>query len=126
MKFHHFGIACSDIEETLDYLRKTMDLAHVSDITYDPKQDASLCMIETSDGLNIELISGTPVKNMVKKGIQLYHSCYSVKNIDTAIEQQTSLGALLISAPKPAVLLNEERVAFLQTPLGLIELVEQP
>ncbi len=125
MKFHHIGIATEDIEKSIEKLKKYFDIKEISKIVYDKNQDANLCMLEMNDGIMIELISGGVVSNLVKKRQYLYHTCYSVKNIDEMIEKLTSDGAFLVREAKEAILFNNKRVAFLMWDLGLIELVEE-
>ena len=77
-------------------------------------------MIYTKD-VNIELVSGEMVKDLVKKKITYYHICYEVKNIQKSIDSFKN--SILISPPKEAILFNNKKVAFLYTPIGLIELL---
>lgn len=126
MTFHHIGIASKDIEETLRYIKSTYNnIKTISDIIYDPLQDANLCMVTLNDGVNIELVSGEQVSLYIKKRIQLYHTCWEVLNIKEAIDNHINNGAILISEPKKALLFNNRMVAFLLTDLGIIELLEK-
>ena len=79
-RFHHIGIACKDIESLIKWIRLTHKILSVTDIIYDPEQEASVCLIKTAGGLEIELISGLKVENIIKKGISYYHLCYEVDN----------------------------------------------
>jgi methylmalonyl-CoA/ethylmalonyl-CoA epimerase len=124
MKFHHLGIACQDIQETLQFVKNVHNVVNVSDIIYDPLQDASLCMLTIKDGVNIELITGGAVATLLKKRISLYHTCYEVDNITETINHLVQNGAIIISEPKNAVLFNNKKVAFVHTPTGIIELLE--
>ncbi len=124
MEFHHIGIATEDIEKTLENLKKYFDISNISDTVYDPKQDANLCMLTFKDGVKIELIEGKVVQNILKRRQYLYHTCYSVGNIEKTIEELIADGAFLVSEPKEAVLFNNKKVAFLAWDLGLIELLE--
>lgn len=126
MKFHHIGIATVDIEKTLNKIKKYFEVVEVSEIVYDPKQEANLCMITLNDGIKIELINGKVVQNILKKRQYLYHTCYSVENIEKTIKKLTEEDeAFLVSEPKQAVLFNNKKVAFLMWDLGLIELLEE-
>ena len=125
MKFHHIGIATDNIEKTLLKLRKYFKIAEVSKVVYDANQDANLCMITLDSGIKIELINGKVVENILKKRQYLYHTCYSVENIEKTIENLQLDGAFLVKEPKKAVLFNNKRVAFLLWDLGLIELLEE-
>ena len=124
MQFHHIGIATQNIEKSLLKLRKYFDVKDVSEIVYDPNQDAFLCMVTMNDDIKIELINGKVVENILKKRQYLYHTCYTVKNIDNAIKELEKDGAFLVSEPKEAILFNNKKVAFLLWELGLIELID--
>lgn len=125
MKFHHIGIATEDIEKLMSKLKKYFDIQEISDIIYDPKQDAKLCMLTVNDNLKIELISGEVVKNLVRKRQFLYHTCYTVKNLEDMISQLILDGAILVREAREAVLFNNRKVAFLSSDIGLIELLEE-
>lgn len=124
MKFHHVGVACKNIEEEIKSISQIHDVIEVSDIVYDAQQKASLCMIKTAEGVNIELISGEQVENLIKKRIAYYHLCFETDDITAEIVRLQELGALLVSDEKPAILFNNKKIAFLQASYGLIELVE--
>lgn len=124
LKFHHLGLACDNIPETLIFLRRNgMILRHES-VIFDPLQNAQLCWVETVSGPAIELISGPAVAGLVKKGVHLYHSCWETSNLDQHVADLQTQGALLISEAKPAILFAGCRVAFLATSIGLVELLE--
>lgn len=124
LEFHHIGIACKDIEQEIKKIKKIHDVKSISKIVYDENQKATLCMLSVENGLNIELISGEQTSTILKRGITYYHICYQVNDIKSKVDDLVSSGALLISYPKPAVLFNGKKVAFLQGSYGLIELVE--
>jgi len=124
MKIHHVGIAVKDIQKALVHLRKFHSITGVSDFVFDPKQDATLCLVNTSEGLDIELISGNKVKAIAAKGIGMYHTCYEVEDLDSKLGELQEAGAVLVSPPQPAVLFGLRRVAFLWLGYGLIELLE--
>ena len=125
MEFHHIGVACQDIQRYKEVLVKLFSISNESDIIQDSEQDAELCMVELNNGLKLELIQGKPVENLIKKGITYYHLCFSVDNIDEAIEHMSSRNSLIVKEPKPAILFSGKKVAFLHTPIGLIELLEK-
>ena len=124
MKFHHIGIATEDINKTLEKLKIFFDIKDISKVIYDKNQNANLCMVTLNDGIMLELISGEVVANIVKKRQYLYHTCYSVKNIEKAIKNLLDDGAFLVKESKEAILFNNKKVAFLMWDLGLIELLE--
>ena len=124
MKFHHVGVACSNIREEIETVKKIHTVVSISPILYDVKQNAELCIINTQDGIQIELISGDQVANIIKKRITYYHLCFETDDIHAEITRLQSLDVLLVSEPKSAVLFGNRLVAFLQASYGLIELVE--
>lgn len=124
IEFHHIGLACKDIKSFKEALRNLFQISHETEIVDDPEQNAKVCIVEILNGLKLELIQGKPVENLVKKSITYYHLCFRVDNIDETIEYLSQKGCLLIQKPKPATLFNGQRVAFLYTPIGLIELFE--
>ena len=122
MKFHHIGIATQNIDKTLDWICSQFNVITVSDKVYDNNQDACLQMIETID-VRIELVSGNVVEKFIEKNITYYHVCYEVENLEESI--QTFDKSIIISKPAEAVLFNNRRVAFLMTPIGIVELLEK-
>ena len=121
MRFHHIGIATKDIAKTINWVKQHFQVQKVSELLYDPKQDAHLQMIETVDA-NIELVSGNVVEKFINKGITYYHICYEVDDIEEAINSFKN--SLIISKPTEAILFDNRKVAFLMTPIGIVELLE--
>ena len=125
MRFHHIGIACKDIKQEIPKIAKIHKIINEPEIIHDSEQNADLCYIETEDSINIELISGPQVENILNKNISFYHVCYEVENIAAKIGELVGNGAMVVSAPKPAILFSNKTVAFLLVQYGLIELIEK-
>lgn len=125
LKIHHVGIVCKNIEKAIRDYCKLYNVLEISEIVYDDLQNARLCMLKTDTGLDVEFISGEQVANLLKAKRTYYHICYSVENLEVAIKHFEKNGSLMISEPKPAKLWGGERVTFLMTKTGLIELVEE-
>lgn len=125
MKFHHIGVACKDIQAELQNIRKLHNIIEETPVVFDENQQAELCMITVEDGLNIELVSGAPVENLLKKRISYYHICYEVDDINQSIESLIGNGGMLISPPKDAILFNNRKVAFLMLSYGIVELLNK-
>ena len=125
MKLHHIGIACQDIAEFKGRLSKLFPIVEDGPIVKDPLQDATLCIVEMEGGLRMELIEGSPVQQAIKKNITYYHLCFTVKDIDKTVQSMQEQGCIIVSHSKPAVLFNDRKVAFLYTPIGLVELLEE-
>ena len=124
MKFHHIGVACRDIVKEIENISQIHKVIEVSPIVFDEEQNAKLCMVKTSEGIVIELISGEQVANIIKKGITFYHLCFETDDINAEIIRLQNLGAFLVAEPKSAILFGNKQVAFLQVSYGLIELVQ--
>jgi methylmalonyl-CoA/ethylmalonyl-CoA epimerase len=126
MKLHHFGIACADISETLTLITGLFPVTGHSAIIHDPGQNADLCMVSVAGSPPLELISGPMVEHLVKKSVLLYHTCWEIDDMQAAIALFSKTECRLISEPREAVLFNKQRVAFMMTPIGLVELLEAP
>lgn len=124
MRFHHIGIACRDIQDGIESIRKIHEVVDIGSILFDKEQNAHICLIKTAEGVTLELISGEPVEKLVKKGITYYHVCYETTDIDREIIRLQDSGAILVSEPKPAILFGLNKAAFLYVSYGLIELIE--
>ena len=123
MKFHHVGVACKNINEELVNISAIHQVIEKSATVFDQAQNAELVLLTLADGTRIELISGKPVETFLKKNITYYHLCFEVDDIDTEIDRLVNAGAFLISEPKPAILFNNRKVAFLNVSYGMIELL---
>ncbi len=125
MKIHHVGIVCQDISEALKEFELFHPIIKKSEVIHDPLQNAFLCMVTSNTGLEYEFISGEQVQRLSKKGISYYHLCYEVANLEESINTAVENGAIMISEPKPAILFQNKRVAFLHFSYGLVELLEE-
>ena len=125
MKIHHLGIATDNSEKVSEFVNKTHSIISQKGPLWDPNLNANLIIFEVKEGISIEVVSGPIVQSLVKKKINLYHFCYEVNDIKSSIKQFKNNGSTLIQKPKPALLFNSRLVAFLMTPLGIIELLEK-
>ena len=125
LKFHHNGYACESIEAVIEYVQEIYDVTDIGEIVFDEYQDARVCLIKTKNNIDIELVAGNQVKSLLNKGISLYHVCYEVTDFWLMMEKFIAKGAVVVSEAKPAPLFNHRLVAFLNTHLGLVELLEE-
>jgi len=123
MRLHHIGVACKNIDEGIENVSKIHQVIKQSPVFFDEQQNAELVLLTLADETNIELIAGKPVENLLKKNITWYHICFEVDDINAEIARLVSEGAFLISPPKPAILFNNRKVAFLNVSYGMIELL---
>lgn len=126
MLFHHNGIACEDIPSTLAEVRRMLPVRAVSEVVFDPLQKAELCMIELEGLPRIELVSGEMVQGLLAKGVSQYHVCYETEGLEQTVARFYDAGAFVVSPPRPAVLFGGRQVAFVQTAIGLVELLQAP
>ena len=125
MHVHHIGVITKNIENSIKKIKKQHEIHDISNIIFDPNQNARLCMLYTNEGLDIELIEGEDFNNMFIKGTTYYHICYSTNNINEEILKLTSAGAIIVKKPLNANLFDMKKVAFLYSETGLIELLEK-
>ena len=63
------------------------------------------------------------VSSLIKKGITLYHYCYEVDDLNAKIIEYKKNGGFIIVKPTPALLFENRLVSFINTPIGIIELL---
>ena len=117
-KLEHIGIAVKSIEKIDPKIQSIAD----------NHQKVKVAFINV-DGAEIELVEplgeDSPVAKILEKGQSLYHLCFSVKNIDEAIEESKKNGFHCIAKPEEAAAFNKRRIAWLfNKNFGLFELVE--
>jgi methylmalonyl-CoA/ethylmalonyl-CoA epimerase len=125
LELHHIGIACKNIESTADFVKRAFVVETDSGEVYDPLQEATLRLFNEGRPGAIELVSGLMVANLAKQNITYFHVCYATPNLAKTLIDAQAAGAMIVSEPKPAVLFGGRLVAFIYTPLGLVELLEE-
>ena len=126
MKLHHVGVAVATIDEGAREFRRFHGPQISCEVgpLHDPLQNADLHLFELLDGSRVELVAGRPVLATLAKGLNLHHVCYEVESVQGAVEEWHRRGAVVVSPPKPAVLFAGRLVAFVLTPLGLVEFLD--
>ena len=118
MRLHHIGIASNNIQEAIERHKALFGLRQVTSVVEDPVHKVSAVLLSDARGVFIELIApltdDSPVSNILKKGISLYHVCYLVENLDETLKK-IRRKAVVISKPAPAKLYGGRRVAFVYT-----------
>jgi len=127
--FHHFGIACRDIEKTAEAYR--IIGYSKGDTVFDPLQDVNICFLTHDSMPMVELLApvdeNSPVVRILEKnGVTPYHTCYSVDNLDESVKALKRQRYVVVSKPKAACAMAGRKVAFLyNADMGLIELTEK-
>jgi natural product biosynthesis luciferase-like monooxygenase protein/amino acid adenylation domain-containing protein/FkbH-like protein len=126
LSFHHVGIACDDIETSAKLVKSLFDVSKMSGLVWDSNQKANLCILETNHGVQVELVQGPQVDSLRQRNKAFYHVCYATPDIHLALSYFKSIGATIMSEPTSAILFDNQLVAFVETHIGVIELLELP
>ncbi|TET28397.1 MAG: methylmalonyl-CoA epimerase, partial [Candidatus Bathyarchaeum sp.] len=104
----------------------------VTEVVDDLVQKVSVVLLSgpEADSVPIELIApladDSPVSKILKGNMRLYHLCFLVEDIEEALKNFRSHGAIIISGPVPAELFEGKRIAFVYTPdKYVVELLEK-
>lgn len=132
MELHHIGIASKDIERSIRHHQALFDLHPITEVVDDPAHKVSVVLLSDSKktGVPIELVSPlseeSPISNLLKRGIHLYHVCYAVDDIESMLRKARNGKSIVISGPSPAKLYGGRRIAFIYTPDGyIVEFLEK-
>ena len=126
MELHHIGIASKDMEGSIRRHEVLFNLRPVTEVVDDPVHKVSVVLLSDPmrRGVPIELVSPlnerSPVTNFLKRAIHLYHICFTVDDVESAIKKARAEGAIVISGPSPAKLYGGREIAFIYTPDGYI------
>jgi len=129
-KFHHIGVAVKDITATAAIY--VAGGYKQSETTFDPVQNVNICWLTKEAMPVVELLEPvdetSPVnKTLEKNGVTPYHTCYTVDDIEQAVQELRKMKYVVVSRPVEAVAIHNCKVAFLfNKNVGLIELVEAP
>ena len=132
MKLHHVGIVVEDIEKGIQRYKAMFGFVPVTDVVDDPVQNVSVVLLSGPEAgsVPVELIAplteDSPVSKILQGNMRLYHLCSLVEDIEEALKNMRSNGALIISGPVPADLFEGKRIAFVYTPdKYVVELLEK-
>jgi|TARA_B100001964_G_scaffold192152_1_gene214753 hypothetical protein len=117
-KFHHIGVVVKSIK----------DVSPASEIIVDSVQKVHVSLVQLH-GIKLEFIepSGddSPVIKSLKEGTKLVHICYTVDDIEKAINECRNHGFLCISLPVPSAAFKKNIVWVYSEEYGLFELLEE-
>jgi len=129
--FHHIGVAVRNLSDATATCEALFGYKLTSGPFDDPIQNVSVCFLSRGTGDTVmELVAplgpGSPIDLTLKKGGGTYHVCYSVPDINAAINDLIVKGSMLMSAPVPAVAFDMRKIAWIMTEIGLlVELLEE-
>ncbi len=117
-RFHHVGMAVSDIEKAQPG----------AEIIINRTQGVAMAFVDWY-GLRLEVLEpldeDSPIFRGLREGQKLLHLCFEVPKIETALEHAKSFGFHRISRPAPTPEFDDRRIVWVfSKAFGLIELVE--
>jgi methylmalonyl-CoA/ethylmalonyl-CoA epimerase len=130
MKIDHLGIAVSSLEGALTFYRDALGLT-VSGFETVEDQGVTVAMLPVGES-RVELLEptgpDTPVGRFLeRRGPGLHHVCYSVPDIEAALERLRARGARLVDE-RPRIGAGGHLVAFVHPSASggvLVELVQE-
>ncbi len=126
LKFHHIGVACTDLEVETARLSILGYVVEGDDFT-DPIQGVRGRFL-TGQTPRLELLvplaENSVLSPWLKSNTKMYHLAYETDYLNMAIEQLCSQRVRVVVKPTPAVAFDNRQIAFLMLPnMLLIELV---
>lgn len=127
----HIGYAVRDIEKTaLYYVAAWWNL---SEIMEEKVQHTKIAFLKKEGFQRIELVSPlgdgipSPVDNVLQKnGCTTYHVCYTVDNINDAVDELYDEGFKPLFEPVESIAMEGKKICYLfHLHVGLIEIVEE-
>lgn len=133
LKLDHIGIVVENIENSMEYYRKTYGCEPLSSIVDEPAHGVRVMFLDVGHGSMpmIELIMPASDKSKVsgflkKTGGGIHHLAYEVSDIEEAIKHFKSLSAMILGSIVPGAGHGNARTVWLYTSQkNLVELIEQ-
>ena len=103
--FHHIGLACRSLLPEIK-MHEALGYTIEGAVFHDPLQNINgIFMVHGP--MRIELIEPagerSPVRNILARGIKMYHQCFEVADIQKSLSNLEAQGARMIAAPAPAI-----------------------
>ena len=127
MNYHHIGICTKNIDKEIKVYKK-LGASQFSKIYKDRKLRVKVCFFLLGK-LKFELVQplfkNSPIDNLIKKKIRIYHVAFTVQNIDKTLKKYIDAGSILIWPITKAVALKNKKICFILTPSkDIIEFIE--
>ena len=118
-RFEHIAIAVRSIDDFPGNLQKITDPVNKVNVAFANINGVKTELVEPLDDTS-------PVIEVLERRQALYHVCYSVTNIQNAIEIARKHGFHAITKAVPAIAFEKRNIIWLfSNTLGLVELVER-
>jgi methylmalonyl-CoA/ethylmalonyl-CoA epimerase len=131
LRLDHWGFVVGDLQSGSAGFVKSLGAAWDGKVYEDPLQKVRVTFLTAGPGARIELVEpaapDSPViRFLAERGGGLHHVCYDVADIDGALVQMRTRGALIAKRPLPAVAFGGRRIAWVITAEKLlVELLER-
>ena len=119
--FHHVGFVVASIPNSVHGFISMLQADWDEEVIHDPNQNVRVTFLKSrraGDPL-WELVEPvddkSPVHALAAKGGGLHHVCYVVDDLERALSDARSLGALIARQPVPAVAFGGRRIAWIYT-----------
>jgi len=132
MRLHHVGVAVVEVDQAITFYRDAFSMDLVKGPLDDPIQGVTACLLrgpmtETFFELVAPYGPDSPVEGVLRRGGGMYHACFETQDVERDMDELVSLGSLLLSPPKEALLFDSRKVGWLYAPARhVIELLEGP
>jgi methylmalonyl-CoA/ethylmalonyl-CoA epimerase len=133
LRLHHIGFVVPSIEAAVQGFICTLGANWNGRIFFDPNQNVRVTFICTRpNDAQIELVEpasqDSPVRKFLsERGQGLHHLCYEAGDLELALTELKSKGALIAKKPKPAIAFGGRRIAWVLTREKLlVEVLESP
>ncbi|KGY07307.1 hypothetical protein NM06_17935 [Vibrio sinaloensis] len=126
----HYAVTTKDLISTLKDFLSIPQAKLLRGPGKNPAQNVNYAFVELNGMGVVEILSPlnetSPILNHINNGGGAYHLCYTVNDLDAAIQTASQkFGAKLVVEPRVDGAFDGRRVAFLAHPLhGLFELIE--
>jgi len=132
MKLHHIGKVVKDLKKAQEYYKETFGWEPLEEPVVDPIQKVEVLLLNTGYGekVPLELIcpvdEDSPVYKFLKKhGEGLHHLSLEVEDLDRAIEDLRTKGALILGEVVPSKAHKNPSVWLYTRSRELVELIEK-
>jgi methylmalonyl-CoA/ethylmalonyl-CoA epimerase len=122
-RLHHFGFVVRRMDRGIAQFT-TEGARVIIEPTDDPIQKVTCALLEMPDGSHVELVApidpeDSPLTSRLRRGGGLDHLCFSVPDVQVAIDAEVASGATVVCEPVHAVTFDET-IGFVLRRSGLL------
>jgi methylmalonyl-CoA/ethylmalonyl-CoA epimerase len=129
LDFHHFGVACRDLDRESRSYSMLGYVAEGEDFE-DPGQGVRGRFL-VGGGPRLELLVSLPGRDVLEpwlaSGHRIYHQAFTTRDLEAAHRALRDAGGRTVVAPVPAAAFEGRRICFVMLrTMSLVELIESP